>query len=407
MRTSLVKQPLDWWRSLDRVQRGFLLLALARVVIAALFMANIPPLDLRAGWYLHHGGDQDEYLTLARSIVEGAPRRSVVGLGQALVMIPWVMLLRPAQYMDIVAPLVIINGFILGGLSVLMVGGLARKITGRDGIAVFTALVWAFLPTLAYYGWFWHFDPAIMRSSYVPVAGWLNGLSDGPSVFALLAAAYLLARGVDEEKMPSWRALGVGIAIGVSVTFRVHVALMGAFLVFYMLIAHGGRALGLTLLGAAIAYLPQAWYNMAVFHFPVATGYISVYSDNWAHTLWMLRYNLPFHPRHWLELWQYHVARRMWVLIPFAGFLALGLAAIAALWRRRGWRAMMLLFGAPLAYLIPMSAAWPFRDDVIRFSLPALPFLIIIGVAAPAVIWQWARCIGLRRARPLDIPSQE
>jgi hypothetical protein len=406
---SLLQAPIHWWRSLDRVQRSFLLLALVRVVIAVLFVAaNVPPLDLRYRWYLHHGGDQQEYLDLARSLAAGSPRPSLVGLGQALVMVPWVILMQPAYYWDIIVPLVVINGFLLGGLSVPLMGGLARRITGRNGVAVLAALVWAVLPTLTYYGFFWHFDPVIMRSSYVPVVGWLNGLSDGPTTFILMIGAYLLARGIDENAMPPRRLIGFGLAMGAAVTFRFHVVPIAAFLFLYVLMAHGWRALGLAALGAAIAYLPQAWYNTAVFHFPVTTGYISVYSTGHGleRVLWMLRYNLPFHPRNWADLWAHHIARRMWLLIPLSAFLAFGLAAMLALWRRRGWQAAALLFGSPLVYLIPMTAAWPFRADVIRFSLPALPFLIIIGIYALAIIWQQWRCRGLRRARPLDIPSQ-
>ncbi len=401
--------PIHWWRSLDRLQRSFLLLALVRVVIAVLFVAaNIPPLDLRYRWYLHHGGDQQEYLDLARSLAAGSPQPSLVGLGQALMMLPWIILIQPSHYWDIVVPLVTINGFILGGLSVPLLGELARRITRRDGTALLAALVWTFLPTLTYYGFFWHFDPVIMRSSYVPVVGWLNGLSDGPTTFIIMIGAYLLARGIDEGEMPRRRLIGFGVAIGLAVTWRVHIAGIAALWFLYILIAYGWRSLGLVVLGAAIAYLPQAWYNVAVFHFPVTTGYISVYSTGHGleRTLWMLRYNLPFHPQYWVDLWAHHIARRMWLLVPLSAFLAFGLYATVALRRRRGWQAVAVLFGSPLAYLIPMTAAWPFRADVLRFSLPALPFLIIIGIYALGIAWQQLRCTGLRRAKPLDIPSQ-
>jgi hypothetical protein len=121
---------------------------------------------------------------------------------------------------------------------------------------------------------------------------------------------------------------------------------------------------------------------------------------NWA------RYHQPFDPQNWIDLWNHHIARRMWVLVPLSALLVGILYTAAKLWRRRGWRAAVLLVISPLAYLIPMTAAWPFRADVLRFSLPALPFLIIIGIYAPAAAWQQLRCMGLRRAKPLDIPTQ-
>lgn len=382
------------------------MLALVRVAIAVLFVAaDTPPLDLRYGWYVHHGGDQQDYLDLAQSLAEGNPAPALVGLGQALMMLPWVLLINPGHYWDIVVPLVIINGFILGGLSVLLMGGLARRATGRDGVAVLAAMIWALLPTLTYYGFFWHFDPVIMQSSYVPVVGWLNGLSDGPTTFIFMMGAYLLARGIDEGKMPTPRLIGFGVTMGLAVMWRVHVAPMVAFLFFYVLVAHGWRALGLTILGAAIGYLPQAWYNQIMFGFPIATGYIWVYSPDWELVFWMFRWNLPFHPRNWVDLWNHHVARRMWVLFPLSALLVFITYTVAEMRSRRGWRAAALLVITPLAYLIPMTAAWPFRADIIRFSLPALPFLIIISIYAPVMAWQRLRRMGLQRAKPLDIPS--
>ncbi len=93
------------WAALDAVQRGFLALLGVRWLLCWLFLLNILPLDLRAGWYLHHGGDQDLMFSLARSIITGVPEESVVGIAQSLVMIPWVILLQPYYYVEMVVPL--------------------------------------------------------------------------------------------------------------------------------------------------------------------------------------------------------------------------------------------------------------------------------------------------------------
>lgn len=406
MRISL-QSPLSWWHSLDSVQRSFWLLAMLRVVIVALFLANIPPLALRWRWFLHHGGDQNEYLALARSLAEGHPQRSLVGIGQALVMLPWVVWLKPYNYFDIIVPLVIINGFLLGGLSVVAVGGLARRITGQDTVATLTAAIWATLPTLTYYIFFWHFDWVTVRSANVPKVGWINGLSDGPTIFALMVAVLLLARGLHDGTMPARRLTGVGVALGLAVMFRVHVATAALFLFFYVLVAYGWRALGVALLAAVVTYLPQAWYNMTVYGTPVTTGYLSNYfaTQTPEQILFMLHW-LPFHPNHWAELWAYYIGRRPWLVIPLGAASLVGVYSLIALWRARGWRAVALLHGTALAYIIPMSSAWPFRDDVIRFSMPALPLAIVASTYTLWAAWSWVRALGLRQARPLDIPSQ-
>jgi len=45
---------------------------------------------------------------------------------------------------------------------------------------------------------------------------------------------------------------------------------------------------------------------------------------------------------------------------------------------------------APLSYLGPMALSWPFRDDVIRFSLPVIPFgIAVIVISAGIITSRW------------------
>jgi hypothetical protein len=36
-----------------------------------------------------------------------------------------------------------------------------------------------------------------------------------------------------------------------------------------------------------------------------------------------------------------------------------------------------------------MATAWPFRYDVIRFSIPAMPYLMAFGVYAVVLVRNW------------------
>lgn len=399
------RQPLQamWqgWNALDRVQRGLLVLMLARVALALVFILNLLPLELRDPqyrWYLQHGGDQEQMMELAQSILSGRPRESVVGLGQALVMIPWIALLNPQRYIEIAAPLVLINGFLLGGLSVLLVGGIARLLTGSRAVTLGSAALWAFLPLLAYVGFFWHPEAVLLRSATVPKVAWLNGLSDGPAVFFLMLALYLLARALDlESDRRFWHLTAAGAALGMAVTFRIHTASMVLFLALVVLVAYGWRAALALGGGAMLSYLPQAWYNLTVFGLPVTTGYIS-YGDfkEWGGTtsrpLRDILTNLPFHPRNIVETLVYFIGRRPWLIAPLLVGVGIISGVVVIMWRRRGWQTVALLIGAPLAYLAPMLTAFNFREDVIRFLLPAAPMLLIVGVYMLA--WLWARVTG-------------
>jgi hypothetical protein len=393
-RLSAILTPVGrWWTTLDRVQRGFVLLLGLRVVIALVFMLNILPLDLRFRWFLHHGGDQDDMVALAISILKGKPEPAFVGIGQALVMIPFLELLNTGNYFKIVAPLVVINGFIMGGLSVPVTGGIARRVTGDDRTALWAAGLWAVLPLLTYFAFFWHFDPVILRSSNVPKVGWLNGLSDGPATFFLMVAVVLLAAGLNqEERPPFWRMVGVGAALSAAVMYRVHIAPMVAFLLLYVLIAHGWRSLLIVCVAGLVTYIPQGWYNWVVFKNPITTGYLATFTIRaWGGPLQrpildVLR-STPYHPRHVIELLAYFLGPRPWLIAPLTLALAAGTYVLVVLWKRRGWRAVALLIAAPMAYVGSMATAWPFREDVIRFLLPAAPYFVIMAVYAAWSAW--------------------
>jgi hypothetical protein len=373
------------WRALDRVQRGLLLLLLLRWAVDAAFLLNVLPLAMRSGWHLHQGGDNAEIFELARSIVIGAPEESVVGLGQAIVMMPWIALFNAYLYPDIAAPMALFDGFLLGGLSVLLVGGLARTLL-RDGrTALGAAAVWAVLPLLAYFGFFWHSHADVLASTTVPKVAWLNGLSDGPTVFILLIATLLLARVMDRRAITFGRSLAVGLLLGLALMWRLQLAPMAAFLLLYVLVAHGWRAFAAALGGALIGYLPQATYNMSAFGLPFTSGYVSYgdipqFDGALRRPLSDLLTNLPFDPVNPLSQVAYFVGRRPWLLVPLIAGLAAGAVVLIILWRERGWRTVALLLGAPLAYQLPIMATDVFREDAIRLSMPLIPGLIIAAV---------------------------
>ncbi len=376
-----VAQPI-----LSRMRILWSLVAL-RIGIALIFMLNILPLSLRYKWYLHHGGDQDIMFRLAYSIIRGQPSLEVVGIGQPLVMIPWILILAPYNFLEMAAPLVVINGFILGGLSVLLLGLLMWHITQNKWVAWVSAALWSVTPLIAYFGFFWHFDPDIVRSSVVPKIGWLNGLSDPPPAFLMLLAVMLLARCLHASKSPSWRQmLGIGIPIGLAVTFRPHLIPMALFLLGYVLLVYGWRALASASVGTLIGYIPQAWYNLIMFKTPLAVGYVAKYDALDQRPLSEIINSLPFQPANLIVFVERYIGGRPWLLLPLLVALSCGALVVIVLWRRSGWKAVALLIVAPLSYLGPIALSWPFRDDVIRFSLPVIPFTIGILVYAGVIL---------------------
>lgn len=378
------------WNRLSWLHQALAGLVIFRLFTALLIMFNILPLpaDMRFGWHLHHGGDQDIMFRLAQSLLTEKPVPAVVGLGQPLVMLPFIALLHPYYYTDIVIPLVLINGFLLAGLSILCLGLFVKHITGSERSAIWSAAVWSMLPLIAYLGLFW--NPSL-RGVIVPMLGWLNGLSDGPATFFVLLAAMLLAQ--SRESTPSvWRMVLFGMALGVAITFRVHIVFMLVVMLGYTLLQHGWRNLIVALIGSLIAYIPQAWYNWVTFRLIFTTGYLSIFRLMKHHGVYTgeirprplseILPTMPFSPQHIMQLGDQLLAERWWLAIPvLIGTMTL-LGACLVVWKRNGWRTMVLLIIMPMAYLLPMSMAWPFREDPIRFSIPAMPYLIALGTYA-------------------------
>lgn len=405
-RTTPFAQVGIWWTSLDKVEQILLGLVALRVLIALVFMLDWLPLDRRFGWYLQHGGDQNEFLKLAISLIDGKNNLHVtlVAIGPALIYVPWILLIYEGAYggeylsqiyIEIVPALVVINGFIIGGLSVYVIGKMAQRLTKNTIVTVTSAALWAILPLLTYFAFFWHPEALLVASSNVPKVGWLNGLSDGPATFFIMLSVMILAAGLDDGKQqPFWRMFAVGAAMSAAIIFRVHIGMMVLLMLAFIVVAYGWRSLGGVAAGGILVYLPQAWYNTVLFGIPVTTGYIS------AHYVWAERKGyeymppwerLPFGPSHLIDLFQYHVGRRPWLLI----VILLGLLVVGGLtyimWKKLGWKPLVLLIAVPLVYLLPMMATWPFRDDVIRFSMPAYPFFVIMVPYFVLLIYQRIR----------------
>lgn len=386
---SLTRTRLIFHRiSPDGAQRKLVALMLARCVLASLFLMNVLPLELRDGWFLYHEAGEEHIFDLAISISRGVPERSAVGIAQPLVSVPWIALLKPESFADLALPLTLINGFFLGGLSVLVVGSMARCILNSDRLAFWTAVVWAFAPLLAYCGILWPttLEPTIVRSIVAPRLAWLDGLTDGPAAFFILLAISALARALDRaDKVTFWQMMGIGVAMGVALIYRIQVASIAVFLMGYVLLAHGWQAL-LTLCGTVLlTYLPQAWYNQVVFGFPITTGYVS-YDDlaAWGGTLNrpitdILR-NLPFSRENLSVLWKLTIGMRPWLIVPLILALIALVHVVLLCWKQHGWQRAALLTGPPLSYLGLMMTTGPFRYDVLRFLVPVIPFTIIMGV---------------------------
>ena len=371
-------------RSPDRVYLGF---ALLRLLIVLLLIVGFPPLESHDGWYFHHGGDQNYYFDFGEVLTRGTFEQYFsVNLGMPALMALAIRATGAATYSDLLPVVVLLNGFLLGGLSVLVVGRLAERLTRRERCGYLAAGLWALMPWLLWLLFWPHPRADWLRMPYVPGVAWLQGGPDGPGVFFALLGAYFLALSLDSSQL-RWPLLS-GAAFGVMLLFRVH------FAAFILL---GALALGLRRRGwhavlfsiaAAALYLPQVLYNRLASLVLGTPGY----------NPWLPGYlyfgvlDVMAETAYYAENHEMNIVAFSYLVDAAQALLGRGaliavvvvVAGLLAVWgfhragRSLGWDRAVLLFGATPAAIGVLSFSPIFIENAYRFSLPAAPFLLVL-----------------------------
>lgn len=377
-------------RSPDQVYLG---LALLRLLIVVLMIVGFPPLESHDGWYFHHGGDQNYYFDYGEVLARGTfTQYFSVNLGTPALMALAIRVSGASTFSDLLPLVVLMNGFLLGGLSVIVVGRLAARLTRCERSGYLAAVLWALMPWLLWLLFWLHPRAELLRMAYVPGLAWLQGGPDGPGVFFALLGAYFLTLSLDSGQL-RWPLLS-GAAFGVMMLYRVHFAALLFLGVLVLVLQRRGWHVALFSISAAALYLPQVLYNRLASvelgtpgYNPWLPGYLyfgvldvmaetAYYADNPGMNMVAFRYLVDATRA---LLWS---GALMAVVAVLAGFLAAWGFCRAG--RSLGWDRAVLLFGAGPATVGVLLLSPIFAENVYRFSLPAAPFLVVI------VSWAWA-----------------
>jgi hypothetical protein len=379
---------------------------LLRWAIGLALLLDVPHLEFHARtWYFHTGGDQHDYFELALNLLRGERASNPVGLGAALPMVPLVALTGATDYRQILWPLVLLNGFVFGGLSVVLIGLIGRDYTADRRAGALAAALWAALPVPLYLVLGLHWDAEAVRASAIPKIMWLNGISDGHAAIGMLLGVWLLGRGLDGGKARDWILAGIGF--GYAVMGRVQVAPLVLGVVTLVALRGGvGRGRGLIELiwlglGGMIGYLPQAVYNTRFFGFPLGTGYLGEIDDigEYGGLIGWCKQFFPYSPTHLLEAAGYYVIRHPALGIVSIIGAGLGLVGLVMVWRRRGWMYTAILFCVPIGNVLLNASAWMFPSDPVRFTMLSYPYLLAIGSALALWLWDALRTTRRREVR--------
>lgn len=385
-----------WWPGV------VLALVLARLAMSWILLNDIPRLQEHDGWYFPHGGDNDLYFKMAQSLAAGQPIALPLGIGQPLVMAGLLKLTGASSFRDILPWLVIINGFVLGGLSVWVMAQLAYRLTHDRRLALAAAGLWAFS---AYALWLvlgLHGEARQLRAVYVPRQLWMNGLTDPPALFMSLLGLLLVVQA--KEMRPDGRRqtalfLIGGLTLGLAAVFRFQSTAILGMVFLALLWVRQWRGLLLCGLGLLIGFTPQFWYNAIanghVLNMPYISGWLGFDKNGQAYFNYTLMHFSPQFLGDSLNM----LTRGNWLVA--TGEAAVAVAAIYLFircWRQCGSFAALIMFGAPLASFGLHISTFVFTIDPIRFTLPAL------SIGIPAATWA-ASFVAAELRTKLHFPS--
>lgn len=337
--------------------------------ILALFTFDIIPGAHQPGTFLfHHGGDQDSYYALARSLLDGHPIQSKYPLGFPLLLIPWIVIFQPANSTALITPVALFHSMVLFPLSQFVLAILALRITHHRTAALLSVFVWTVLPlpvwlALALTG---RSELGAIWAVYLP---WPQMLSDPPAAFLTLLSFRLLfvvLDALDQSRILRWSAL-LGVVCGLLLLIRFNSLLSVGAVAVVLAVARRRSALVLVGMISLLFMLPQFAYNAANFGSPLVTGY-QVLDKQPPDGLFSLSYPLKvLSGKYAIPAWGGVI-----------GLIALLGGGLYALWQREQYGALAIGAWAAL-YLVFFSLYYySWTGGLTRFLLPVYPALALL-----------------------------
>lgn len=168
----------------------------------------------RNGWLFYQGGDETFLYSTAWALAEGQLPRADVGYAWPALLVPIAAVAGP-NFLVALPAIVLLQFFVLLPAALVAVYGIAAHIGGRL-LGYGAATLWVFLPYLATTLFVDRYHEKYAEL-FLPQALGLTGLSDFPSMVALLVAAYFTLRALDGGGPTSAALAGLmaGLALAV------------------------------------------------------------------------------------------------------------------------------------------------------------------------------------------------
>ncbi len=345
------------------------ILILIRVAMVVALISGIPETPYHDGWYLHHGGDQEQYFKTANSILKLNPTSSTATLGFPLLLVPFVYIFNAATWKDILIPVVIFHAFLMFNLSTILLALITRKISKSNVVAIVAATLWTFSPYLL----FLSMGPCIRDG--LSIGGlmltkqmWTQILSDPPSTFFVLLGIYLFLISLEREDFKF--TVGSALIIGFAALIRIGNALLFGILITTYLFKKQWRLALCFGVFIFIAFMPQFLYNWYVFGSPLVHGLQKGTLETMMQYGNKPAFSISYLPEQIRLIFFQQFRYSFLLLVPIIfGFLSL--------YRKNKITAVFVLCWF-LAYLIFYTCYYTTRWTPMRKLMPSIPAIIIL-----------------------------
>ena len=257
-------------------------LILARVVLVILYYNGIPPNVFHdLGLTPNINSDQFEYFRVALSFSKLQFTETQYPIGLPLLLVPFIYIFQTTTLADIFMSVSVFNSVFLYSASILLIYGIANRITGDNKISLLASTLWIIL-------------------SYKLGCMWVYVYSEPPMMFVVLLAIYIYLKGY--ENMNLKYPFFVGMLTAFGVMFRMPGALFVLFFALMYAFERKFKHCIIFLVSTLIFLLPQFVYNNITYHAVTKTGYTATSSA----THWFnVKYLVPFFDQIFNGNWLY------------------------------------------------------------------------------------------------------
>src|SRR5438045_799064 len=101
---------------------GVAIAIVLQVLVVALFFFDLihDPNHQTSRFIFHHGGDENDYFALARSLLTGTLIDSKFSLGYPLMLAPWIAAFRAAIPADVIQPVALFSALVMFPLAQIL-----------------------------------------------------------------------------------------------------------------------------------------------------------------------------------------------------------------------------------------------------------------------------------------------